>query len=59
LTAPPISPPHLLQNRAPAGGEAPQEGHLVLAIELPQFEQNRPDASRPQFGHFIDSILGI
>jgi hypothetical protein len=42
-----------VQNLAPAGEVDPQEGHFSTFRDPPHDEQNFPDASAPQDGHFM------
>jgi len=45
--------PQFVQNLDPAARAVPQEEHFLVFSGLPQEEQNFPDASAPQDGHFI------
>ena len=59
---PPFPPPEtrfpqFVQNLLPGGTPAPQDGHVFAFKGVPQLEQNLPEASAPQDGHFIDQSL--
>jgi hypothetical protein len=47
--------PHAVQNLLPGGADAPQDEHFSTFRGPPQEEQNFPEASAPQDGHFIAS----
>jgi len=45
--------PQWVQNLLSGGTAPPQDGHFSTERGAPQAEQNFPDASAPQDGHFI------